>query len=92
MLLLLSCPLTVLLLLSCPVPPKSTVTFVTLNEPNLTDKTMFQNYMVGVNGNCEIYDPPLSYWVSGVASAFLLGEWRGQSSTKSVNTTVHASV
>jgi hypothetical protein len=47
-----------------PVPPKSNVTFVTLAEPNLTDKTMFQNYMVGVNGNCEIYDPPLSYWCS----------------------------
>ena len=47
-----------------PIPPTSTVDFVTLNSPNLTDKTMFQNYMVGVHGHCDIYDPPVSYWCS----------------------------
>ena len=44
--------------------PSTNVTFVTNQKPMLNDKTMFQNYMVGVDGACEIYDPPLSYWCS----------------------------
>ena len=30
----------------------------------LHDKTMFQNYMVGVGGHCSLYTPPVSYWCS----------------------------
>jgi hypothetical protein len=47
-----------------PKPPTRNETFVTLASPMLHDKTMFQNYMVGVGGHCEHYTPPVSYWCS----------------------------
>lgn len=47
-----------------PIPPKVNETFVTLASPMLHDKTMFQNYMVGVGGHCGGYTPPVSYWCS----------------------------
>ena len=42
-----------------PKPPAKNESFVTLESPMLHDKTMFQNYMVGVKGRCEVYDPPV---------------------------------
>ena len=50
-----------ILIQAVPKAPTTNVTFVTNEKPMLNDKTMFQNYMVGVDGACEIYDPPLSY-------------------------------
>ena len=49
---------------TAPRDPTTNETFVTVPTPMLHDKTMFQNYMVGVNGHCEHYDPPVSYWCS----------------------------
>jgi len=31
---------------------------------NDTTATWFQHYMIGVNGLCGVYDPPVSYWCS----------------------------
>eukprot|EP00730_Choanoeca_flexa_P009176 TRINITY_DN12600_c1_g2_i8.p1 TRINITY_DN12600_c1_g2~~TRINITY_DN12600_c1_g2_i8.p1 ORF type:complete len:851 (+),score=193.92 TRINITY_DN12600_c1_g2_i8:2-2554(+) len=45
-----------------PATPKTEPVYFQLPEPYLKDKTLFQNYAVGVNGTCEIYDPPVSYW------------------------------
>lgn len=28
------------------------------------DKGWFEHYMIGVNGLCSVYDPPVSYWCS----------------------------
>lgn len=43
------------------------VSFYTDNLPehrrNTTD-SWFNNYMIGVNGLCSVYDPPVSYWCS----------------------------
>lgn len=47
-----------------PKPPARNESFVTLESPMLHDKTMFQQYMVGVGGHCEHYTPPVSYWCS----------------------------
>lgn len=49
---------------SPPIPPAKNETYVTLSSPMLHDKTMFQQYMVGVGGHCALYDPPVSYWCS----------------------------
>eukprot|EP00475_Leptophrys_vorax_P015852 TRINITY_DN2221_c0_g2_i1.p1 TRINITY_DN2221_c0_g2~~TRINITY_DN2221_c0_g2_i1.p1 ORF type:complete len:787 (-),score=214.49 TRINITY_DN2221_c0_g2_i1:1749-4109(-) len=34
--------------------------------PNLRNDTvsMFQKYTVGIGGNCDVYDPPVSFWCS----------------------------
>eukprot|EP00755_Sulcionema_specki_P006716 Sspe_Gene.36222::Locus_17526_Transcript_1_1_Confidence_1.000_Length_2168::g.36222::m.36222 len=53
---------------TAPRAPKNPVQYVTLEEPHLTDKTMFTNYMVGINGTCEVFDPPVSYWCSETPS------------------------
>ena len=45
-----------------PLPPKKNETHVTVASPMLRDKTMFQQYMVGIGGHCERYTPPVSYW------------------------------
>lgn len=47
-----------------PRPPAKNETFVTVPEPMLHDKTMFQNYMVGIGGHCSKFTPPVSYWCS----------------------------
>eukprot|EP00041_Stephanoeca_diplocostata_P031470 m.980369 g.980369 ORF g.980369 m.980369 type:complete len:903 (-) comp23965_c1_seq3:323-3031(-) len=31
---------------------------------NDTPDDWFQNYMIGINGLCSVYDPPVSYWCS----------------------------
>ncbi|KAJ9469345.1 hypothetical protein DIPPA_01785 [Diplonema papillatum] len=45
-----------------PKAPKTKPVFVDVKDPHLTDKTMFTNYVVGVNDTCEIFTPPVSYW------------------------------
>eukprot|EP01060_Flectonema_neradi_P022943 TRINITY_DN3115_c0_g1_i6.p1 TRINITY_DN3115_c0_g1~~TRINITY_DN3115_c0_g1_i6.p1 ORF type:complete len:617 (+),score=153.29 TRINITY_DN3115_c0_g1_i6:596-2446(+) len=55
---------------------QGTQTYVTNTNPsqmrNYSDYG-FQEYMVGINGPCDIYDPPVAYWCAdglGSASAF----------------------
>ncbi|KAJ9469344.1 hypothetical protein DIPPA_01757 [Diplonema papillatum] len=45
-----------------PKAPKTQPVYVEVENPHLTDKTMFTNYALGVNGTCEIFTPPVSYW------------------------------
>ena len=46
------------------------VTYFTDSVPehdrNDTAKNWFEHYMIGVNGLCSVYDPPVSYWCSEV--------------------------
>eukprot|EP01043_Picozoa_sp_COSAG02_P043684 COSAG02_NODE_3829_length_6176_cov_26.434096_5_plen_512_part_00 len=56
-----------------PVPPARNETHVTVASPSLHDKTMFQNFMVGVGGHCERYSPPVSYWCGAAPSGGCFG-------------------
>lgn len=47
-----------------PRSPTSTVKWVTDSTPVRNESFMFLNYMVGFDGACEVYSPPLSYWCS----------------------------
>ena len=47
-----------------PKTPKTAPVFVEVDSPKLTDKTLFTTYTVGINGTCEIFTPPVSYWCS----------------------------
>ncbi|KAJ9459773.1 hypothetical protein DIPPA_11417 [Diplonema papillatum] len=49
-----------------PTPAKTQPVYVAVADPHLTDTTMFQNYVVGVNATCEVFTPPVSYWCSEV--------------------------
>ena len=40
----------------------------------LHDKTMFQQYMVGVGGHCEHYTPPVSYVFDAVCMYIHAGD------------------
>ena len=40
-----------------------------VEEPARNDSPdSYQNYVVGVGGECEVYDPPVSYWCSNITS------------------------
>ena len=62
---------------SAPKTPKTKPVYVYVENPHLTDKTLYTNYAVGINDTCEIFTPPVSYWCAakptgGMASRFTL--------------------
>ena len=47
------------------------------HDRNVTAQGWFEHYMIGINGLCSVYDPPVSYWYGNFD--ILLGPFRAHS-------------